>query len=1267
MDKQYKTIKTASKAAIALNINSSEEYEQRYQEDSQLPAAPYIVYVKKWVGWNDFLGKTKNFYVTIEEASTAVIKLKIKTKDEYQQRYKEDPRLPSRPYVQYADNWGGWTVFFGGTTKYATIHEASDAAFKLGISSQSDYKNRYKENKYLPSNPSQMYSDWDDNGAWKGFLKKIKYVTLEEASKVAIALNIKSALEYKKRYKEDPRLPANPNQVYEGFKGYISFLGLEKKDYYSTLKEASAAAVAIKIKSQREYFQRYKEDSRLHSTPTQRYKSQWEGWTSFLGGEVREPIYQTLEEATIAAIALNIKNSHDYKSRYKNDPRLPANPCQQYYNWNCWSDYLGGTGKYKTLKEASLAAAALKIHNSTDYRARYKEDARLPYNPVTRYKDWNGWNSFLGIKDCLYENISEASFAAIALKINSRTEYNCRYKEDVRLPSSPDEKYADVWVDFGKWDGFLGRQKYALDSLPEKHESWKQLAINFIHKARNIPLKERVLTAFLYEFIIKYQYPEKPESFLSTNTKINDSQYESFLNYFGEPNKNPLHTIVVDFIDFLLKELCYEEDEENGGFEYLTGYKNHLKQFESELFHIETIKLTESCKPPLAFSYVCEARQWIIPKAAHDFSDLTHLHTASDADWFDVDATLIDSSDPDCVFRQITRDVKQENGKFKKTEIVQIWSPIRFMALYTLLNVPLRGQQVLWLDSGEADNQIPVIDGNGKVEWVSNESYLVKFNGNKIDEGFLKKYPDDEVGMFITTNKTSFREGGYSVPWIHENLTLWVIKLRNWQAKYNPLKSSTKWTEIDLTRKVNERILKQRGANCFLFRAFNSVSPYKTTLFRHMLAYTLHKIERPENKLTRVLNDNDTLTSYESMYTPHSMRVSLITAYVNDGDVPIQIVSKLAGHARIVMTIYYTKVNHAQAKYALNIAEKKALEKSPLRIQQQMLNNEIEEAKSELVGNSPSFLKGLNSSWPNSSYMFTDIGICPMGGAKCEEGGEAIEERKNPNHSKYAPVPAGYLGERNCIRCRFFITGSAFLGGLMAIANEISLEGNLAYEKYDKVRIDVEVLDEEKFECDNEDKNFTKQFELNKKRSEEEMLAKNYNMYSNDFYAINRLINQSTALLNEKLKSNGESTGTALIANTDVNEFASVVEESSEFHQLSEICENAEIYTLANPSRAVTRRTQLIDSMALANGLPAAMFNLSEEQQLVVGNQMTQLLLDRFKSWDRVDQIINKNILLDDLSEYDQLVDIKKDVMSILNNNSPALKHKNQNEIGRLE
>ena len=69
-----------------------------------------------------------------------------------------------------------------------------------------------------------------------------------------------------------------------------------------------------------------------------------------------------------------------------------------------------------------------------------------------------------------------------------------------------------------------------------------------------------------------------------------------------------------------------------------------------------------------------------------------------------------------------------------------------------------------------------------------------------------------------------------------------------------------------------------------------------------------------------------------------------------------------------------------------------------------------------------------------SCWLRSDIGICPNGATLCARGGEMIR-RVNAagiDKSVYAPVPGG---SRNCVRCRFFLTGLPFLLPLWAKAS----------------------------------------------------------------------------------------------------------------------------------------------------------------------------------------------------------------------------------------
>ncbi len=106
----YPTWQEASLATIRLCIKNLIEYRARYKEDKLLPSNPAVTY-KDFPGFVKFLGN--DFYSTWQEASKAVIDLKIKTSTEYKIRYKEDPKLLSTPGTAYAD-FQGFPVFLRG-------------------------------------------------------------------------------------------------------------------------------------------------------------------------------------------------------------------------------------------------------------------------------------------------------------------------------------------------------------------------------------------------------------------------------------------------------------------------------------------------------------------------------------------------------------------------------------------------------------------------------------------------------------------------------------------------------------------------------------------------------------------------------------------------------------------------------------------------------------------------------------------------------------------------------------------------------------------------------------------------------------------------------------------------------------------------------------------------------------------------------------------------------------------------------------------------
>jgi hypothetical protein len=225
-------------------------------------------------------------YVTWQEAGAAAQILGIISSTDYKKNYKLDPKLPSDPKGIYSD-FPGWTKFLGKEKReipYVTWQESGAAAQILGIISSMDYKKNYKLDPKLPSKPKGIYSDFP---GWIVFLGKKTdakpYSTWQESGAAAQILGIISSTDYKKNYKLDPKLPSDPKGIYSDFPGWTKFLGKEKREIpYVTWQEASTAAQALDITSQSDYNKNYKKDPKLLSSLRDSY-SDFPGWKIFLG------------------------------------------------------------------------------------------------------------------------------------------------------------------------------------------------------------------------------------------------------------------------------------------------------------------------------------------------------------------------------------------------------------------------------------------------------------------------------------------------------------------------------------------------------------------------------------------------------------------------------------------------------------------------------------------------------------------------------------------------------------------------------------------------------------------------------------------------------------------------------------------------------------------------------------------------------------------------------------------------------------------------
>ncbi|MFA5386441.1 MAG: DEAD/DEAH box helicase family protein [Candidatus Paceibacterota bacterium] len=273
---------------------------------------------------------------------------------------------------------------------YKTWQEAGEATRKLGISSVTEYRwgKKYKQDYKLPACPNEIYKDFP---GWKVFLgTKEVYTTWQEAGEAARKLGISSLEEYARKRKQDSKLPGRP-YTYKDFPGFAAFLGT-KRVFYATWQEAGETTRKLGISSKSEYLKKYKKDRMLCHHPEDLYKD-FPGFAVFLRGE--RGLYGTWQEASEIAKKLGILTQSEYFQKYKRDRRLRRQPNRQYKDFPGWKIFLG-TDFYRTWQEASEIAKKLKALNSREYVKRYKQDCKLPSAPDRTYKDFPGWKKFLG-------------------------------------------------------------------------------------------------------------------------------------------------------------------------------------------------------------------------------------------------------------------------------------------------------------------------------------------------------------------------------------------------------------------------------------------------------------------------------------------------------------------------------------------------------------------------------------------------------------------------------------------------------------------------------------------------------------------------------------------------------------------------------------------------------------------------------------------------------------------------------------------------------
>jgi hypothetical protein len=765
--------------------------------------------------------------------------------------------------------------------------------------------------------------------------------------------------------------------------------------------------------------------------------------------------------------------------------------------------------------------------------------------------------------------------------------------------------------------------------LDEELEEWRSLAEEWLKtQVRGKHLALNAMASFFQKYLIKRDILRSSNKFLLKEFHAPDF-FEICFSHYTSVDALMQAKKIVNFIDWILLENFSVEDD-FGSKQIPLEFHNPLAKYIPDSY--SGSKRNESNKNALPYRYIKDLRLILCPADATHFKDWHFAQKATDSksnggDWFVTEQSLIDENDPDCVFRKRETTKYEKDTKGLPDVVCELWSPVVSVALLTKLLLPLRTYQVRMLDSGEMDTFKYVQPTKTECgHWIMNDSLLSKGDkDNPFEKGVLRKFNDptskmEMTGFFINTNKTADinkeeDRKGYEIPWQYEESQYWLAKLRDWQQKYNPVREPTPWVNLKRNHLGNvkdKKILKQMGSTTFLFRNPSSSREEHFPVPKDGLEPLWYKVlteledrlkahgSEEEKSIRFIKNERTTL------YPLHSLRVSLITAYALEGGVPMPILSKaIVGHARLVMTLYYTKAGISYVTDKMNQAEHNILEKDKASFERFLRDAKYEQLENNLAINDPiAYQAVINAQQSGASIIIGDKGICPKGCCGCESGGVFVND--DTGRTTYGPVPG--FPEHNCVRCRWFVTGPAFLPGLVHHFNIIGYNMTETGKRVIHFQNEIETLENHKYECEVNEQIFTEQGKLLKFETLHMQEVQKNDKLANDYNATLRLIDKCIALT--KNSTSQESVQLVPVGSIDDIDLT-INSAEHELEQLQIICNGAEISPETDASKAVLQRSQIIDLTLAENGKKPVMFSLTDEEQLIAGNQFMRLLMQR--------------------------------------------------------
>ncbi len=544
----------------------------------------------------------------------------------------------------------------------------------------------------------------------------------------------------------------------------------------------------------------------------------------------------------------------------------------------------------------------------------------------------------------------------------------------------------------------------------------------------------------------------------------------------------------------------------------------------------------------------------------------------------------------------------------------RVWWPGTAVCLLVLLHLPLRSHQARWLDSGLLDEFI-VDSATGSRK---RNDHLGVVPGRS--EGFARLLHDtlrqeSWCGLFVNTNKTAVYKSktrGYEIPYLPQELSSLLEQVRAWGLRYlPPLTEPIIYAESGEGRHAYPAAeLANVPHVAPLFRDPNNLDKVSPIAYTRLTRAYVKVLAETEKRIKAKYGVDIALTLPKAngqgrvwKYDLHTLRVSGISAMIENG-VPLEVVSQfVAGHQSLVMTLWYFKNSPGKMREFIAAAHDKAAAEGDFVGSDAFLDN-VEQFSEFLLSKNgeqrgdsgdPAYtaMKAHPGLWTISSD-----GICP--GTACSDGGELDGE------GRYGPVPGG----RRCGLCRFWITGPAFILGQVAEAN------NMVY----RIRRNGQELATARDQLIDETDS-GKRAAAAHTRSRIESLERELGLDITEWQARYAYAMTSSALLDDYVRaraklSEGEALPAPLVTPSSAEDFKVTLQESTDFDLLNHVTQMASFMPGFKNREAAHERHLLLAKVLDANELPQFMLKLDPKDAEHAANLMSDLLLQYVKAQD---------------------------------------------------